>query len=171
MQLFVVRHAIATEQAPLGDDRLRPLAPKGIRRFRREVDGMRALGWSFSLVLHSTWRRAEETAQLLRPLLARGGELHATAALCASPTAELLAEISRASAAGRPGARVASVALVGHEPFLGELVGWLTAGDPHAGESMILKKGSVTWLQGSAVPGGMSLLALLPPRLLRALAG
>jgi phosphohistidine phosphatase len=169
MQLFVVRHAIATELAPHGDDRLRPLAPKGIRRFRREIVGMRALGWTFSLVLHSPWRRAEETAQLLRPLLGRDGELRATAQLCSSPTTALLAELSPGGAATGPGGHLGGVAVVGHEPFLGELVGWLTAGDRHAGESMILRKGSVTWLEGSAVPGGMSLRALLPPRVLRAL--
>jgi phosphohistidine phosphatase len=62
-----------------------------------------------------------------------------------------------------------SVAVVGHEPWLGELIGWLTAGDPRAGEALVIKKGSVSWLEGSAVPGGMSLRALLPPRVLRAL--
>ena len=67
MQLFVVRHAIAAELEPGGDDALRPLTRKGIQRFRQSVEGLGLLGASFSSVLHSPWRRAVETAQLMAP--------------------------------------------------------------------------------------------------------
>lgn len=75
MELFLVRHALA---APLPEgageeaDAARPLTAKGIRRFRKVVRGLKALGVSLDLVLTSPKRRALETAELLAEL-AKGG--------------------------------------------------------------------------------------------------
>lgn len=173
MQLYVVRHAIAAELEAGGDDAARPLTRKGAQRFRQSVKGLAALGVSFSSVLHSPWRRAVETAQLLVPLHGAGARVVETEWMCRSPGAELLALIAEQARTegGGPQLPALGVAVVGHEPWLGELIGWLTAGDPRAGEALVLKKGSVSWLDGSAVAGGMSLRALLPPRVLRALRG
>jgi len=172
MQLFVIRHAIAAELesgAPEGADAQRPLTRKGIQRFRQSVQGMGALGLRFSSVLHSPWRRAVETAQLVAPLVAAGGSTLPTELMCRAPAPALLALIAEhGKSQGELAAAGLGVAVVGHEPWLGELIGLLTAGDADAGESLVLKKGSVSWLEGSAVTGGMSLRALLPPRVLRA---
>jgi len=84
----------------------------------------------------------------------------ATELLCQSPRAELLAMIAE---------HPTTVAVVGHEPWLSELVAWLAFGDMRHGEALDLKKAGVVWLDGSAVPGGMSIHALLPPKLLRAI--
>jgi phosphohistidine phosphatase len=175
MQLFVIRHAIAAELeagAPEGADAQRPLTRKGIQRFRQSVQGMGALGISFSSVLHSPWRRAVETAHLVTPLMASGSTVAPTDLMCRAPGPALLALIAEQ---GRSPVEIAAaglgVAVVGHEPWLGELIGLLTAGGADAGESLVLKKGSVSWLEGSAVAGGMSLRALLPPRVLRAVRG
>lgn len=171
MQLYVVRHAIAAELVPGEDDAERPLTRKGIQRFRKSMKGMAVLDASFASVLHSPWRRAVETAHMLSPLVATGGITTATPLLCTTPSAELLELIA---AHGRAAAELSStgnhgVAVVGHEPWLGELIGLLIAGDARCGESLVLKKGSVSFLEGSAVAGGMSLRALLPPKVLRAL--
>lgn len=173
MQLFVVRHAIAAELsggAPEGADAARPLTRKGVRRFRRAVLGMSALGFRFSSVLHSPWRRAVETAELLGPVLGDRAYLLASELLCRPPDAALLAIIAEhGRLAAEHGAEgELGVAVVGHEPWLGELIGLVTAGETEAGEAIVVKKGSVAWLEGSAVAGGMSLRALLPPRVLRA---
>jgi phosphohistidine phosphatase len=170
MQLFVFRHAIAAALAPGDDDALRPLTKKGTRRFRKSVIGLGILEVQLSAVLRSPWRRAIETSQLLTPLLAPEASMMTTAALCRSPDVELLREIAECGKTiGQSAREGCGVAVVGHEPFLGELIGWLTAGDPRIGESLILKKGSVIWLAGSPVAGGMTLRASLPPRVLRAL--
>jgi phosphohistidine phosphatase len=174
MQLYVVRHAIAAELVPGEDDADRPLTRKGIQRFRKSMKGLGALDASFASVLHSPWRRAVETAQLLAPLVVAGGPSLATPLLCTTPSTELLELIAargRAAAAAELATDVGhGVVVVGHEPWLGELIGLLIAGDPRCGESLVLKKGSVSCLEGSAVAGGMSLRALLPPKVLRALA-
>ncbi|WP_114314114.1 SixA phosphatase family protein [Thermus caldifontis] len=164
MELLLVRHALALPPEGEGeeaDDR-RPLAPKGVRRFRKVVRGLLGLGVELDLILTSPKRRAVETAELLTDLLE--GEVRVTPHLAAPPSEALLAEVPRE---GR-------VALVGHEPYLSALLAWLLLGDfagasarEALGARFALKKGGVAWLEGQAVPGGMALKALLPPKVFR----
>ncbi len=155
-----MRHALALPPEGEGeeaDDR-RPLAPKGVRRFRKVVRGLEALGVEFTLLLTSPKRRALETAELLADLLE--GESRVTPHLALPPSEELLREI--------PGE--GRVALVGHEPYLSQLLAWLLLGDPApaGGEGrFVLKKGGVAWLEGVPRPGGMVLKALIPPKVFR----
>ncbi|MCB9560246.1 MAG: histidine phosphatase family protein [Kofleriaceae bacterium] len=163
MELLVIRHALAVERAEgasAADDAARPLTSRGRRRFRDVVRGLQRLGFATDRVLHSPWQRAVETADLLEPLV--DDDLDdvrvATPHLAAPPRAELFALIAE---------RGARVALVGHEPWLGQLVALLTVGAAEQGDTMPFRKGGVAWLEGSATPGGMQLRALLPPRVLR----
>jgi phosphohistidine phosphatase len=164
VQLLVVRHAIAEDRHSNEDDVVRALTPAGERKFRQVVKGLRTLGWKLDHVLTSPWVRAARTAELLRPI--SGRQALETDLLAQSPRAELLALIAETTGPQKPSH---ATAVVGHEPWLGELVGWLAFGDGRHGEGLELKKGSVTWLEGTAVPGGMTIRALLPPKLLRAL--
>ena len=157
MQLFVIRHAIAEDAIAGQADADRELTPEGHRRFRRAVRGLKALDIRFDQILTSPWVRARATAELLSPVA--GNEPIVTDLLCQRPRAELLAAIAEYPT---------HIAVVGHEPWLGELIAWLAFGDMRHGEAIEIKKGSLTWLEGSAVPGGMSLRAMLPPKLLRA---
>lgn len=152
MELFLIRHAIAEDGA---DDAARPLSAEGKKRFRREVKGLEALGVRFDRLLHSPRRRAVETAELLASLV--DGECEVSALLTAAPSDELLAQLH-----GR------TVALVGHEPHLSALLAWLLVGAPGRG-AFVLKKGGVARLEGKPAPGGMRLVALLPPKVLREL--
>ncbi|HEU4728195.1 MAG TPA: hypothetical protein VFT22_09910, partial [Kofleriaceae bacterium] len=123
------------------------------------VRGLSALEIRFDRVLTSPWKRAAQTARLLAPI-AREPPV-ATELLAQRPGADLLALISQ---------RNATTAVVGHEPWLGELVAWLAFGDTRFGDALVIKKSGVLWLDGTAVPGGMHLRASIPPKLLRALA-
>jgi phosphohistidine phosphatase len=160
MELFLIRHAHAIDSAPEGDDAARPLSGKGRRRFEQSVDGLAHLGVRFDLVLHSPWLRAVETADLLEPLLE--GEMRVTPRLSQAPARALLDEFDT-----HDGARVAAV---GHEPWLSELLAWLVLEDLDASQRFRFEKGGVAWLNGSPTPGGMSLHALLTPKVLRSLA-
>jgi phosphohistidine phosphatase len=164
MDVFVVRHAVAEVADQGQEDSARRLTGDGARKFRRAVQGLRELGWCFDRVITSPWTRALETAELLAPIT--DGPTIVTDLLADKPRPELFALIAEASAP--PGKRTGT-AVVGHEPWLSELVGWLAFGDPHHGEAIELKKGGVAWLEGTAVPGGMKVKAILPPKLLRAL--
>jgi len=155
MNLFIIRHAIAEPGEP---DAERELTQEGVRKMKRAVRGMRELRWSFDRVLTSPWRRAAATADLLAPLCDE--EPITTELLCEKPRAELLALIAETGQ---------TTAVVGHEPWLTELIAWLAFGDSRHGEALDLKKSGVVWLEGAAIPGGMKILALLPPKILREL--
>jgi phosphohistidine phosphatase len=165
MDLLIIRHAIAEERTAEKPDPARVLTKKGRRKFRKAARGLDALGVELGAVIHSPWLRAAETAALLRPLIAgdAGAALVATDALCATPGAPLVDLI-----AGKDGPL--PIAVVGHEPWLGELVALLVAGDVARGEQFPLKKGGVVHLTGTPRAGAMELRAALPPAVLRALA-
>ncbi|MCS7219392.1 MAG: histidine phosphatase family protein [Thermus sp.] len=164
MELLLVRHAIALPAEGEGEeaDDARPLSPKGVKRFRKVVRGLRALGVELDYLLTSPKRRALETAEMLSDLLQ--GESRVTPHLALPPSPALLEEIPKE---GR-------VALVGHEPYLSGLLAWLLLGDflgesarGDLGERFPLKKGGVAWLEGEVRPGGMCLRALFPPKVFR----
>lgn len=150
----MIRHAKAEHAAP--SDAERSLTAEGVARFSLHVEGLARLDTRFDRVLYSPWRRAAETARLLEPLLS--GEALACDALAREPDAELLDALQGTC-----------VAVVGHEPWLTELVGLLVLGHREAGRAFELKKGGVVVLDGAPRPAGMRVRALLPPRVLRAL--
>jgi phosphohistidine phosphatase len=156
MDLIVVRSACAV--APRGDlpDEARALAPRGRKRARRAARALARLGVSRPRLLHSPRLRALETADVLLRRL--GGEGVACAALGEPPSSGLLTQMA--------GERVV---VVGHEPWLGQLVAGLVLGAPRE-VRFRLEKAGVAWLEGEARPGGMRLKALLPPKVLRDLA-
>ncbi len=157
MKLYVIRHAIAEEAQAGQADGARALTDDGRRRLKRAIKGMRSLNLRFDRIVSSPWLRARETADLLGPVC--DAEPLITDLLIQSPRAELLAMIAETGD---------DTAVVGHEPWLGELVAWLAFGDTRHGDALVLKKAGVVCLEGSAVPGGMQLRALLPPSVLRA---
>jgi phosphohistidine phosphatase len=158
MQLFVVRHAAAEGSEPGSAGAARELTDAGRTKLRRAVRGLAALEIRFDSVLTSPWKRAAQTARLLEPIAA--APPIATELLTQSPGASLLALLAQ---------QPETAAVVGHEPWLGELVAWLAFGDSKHGDALLIKKGGVLWLEGTPVPGGMQLRASLPPKVLRAL--
>lgn len=159
MKLWIVRHAIAEDPGPGGDDAARALTPRGRLRFEEAVRGLRRTGARFDLVLHSPLLRAQETAELLAPLCR--GRLQVAGEL-AAPPGEALLELAQGD----------SVAMVGHEPHVSALVGWLAFGAARAPlfGGVQFKKGAVALLDGEPRPGCMTLRGLWQPGVLRKLA-
>lgn len=152
MDLYLVRHAIAEPRKEDLPDAQRQLTKKGLKRFAQCVDGLKALNVSLDQVLHSPWARAQQTAELLKQIST--GSCDATPSLADAPSVQLLESIT-----GK------SVALVGHEPWMSEMLSWLTTGDLN-GLNVVFKKGGVAWLQGNPAPNQMVLKAMLPPKVL-----
>jgi phosphohistidine phosphatase len=161
-RFFLVRHAIAAERGPAWPDECeRPLTPDGARRMTQVVKGLRALGVDIDVVATSPLVRARQTADLLvagiepRPALVELGELSPGH----SPAATVRA-LARATDA-------ASIALVGHEPHLGELVAWLLG----VREPIPFKKGGMSCIEVAAWPAtpGSRLVWFAPPKMLRRL--
>jgi phosphohistidine phosphatase len=165
MNLYLVRHAIAFNPDPATwpDDRDRPLTPGGEKKFRRAVRGLDALVPGVDVVLSSPLVRAWRTAELLWkkagwPEPSRFDPLEP-----GTPPPEVVDAL-------QPHARAGSVALVGHEPSLHELVSYLLTGD--AGSVRVtLKKGGVACLSvdDGLRAGSAALQWVLPPRVLRSL--
>lgn len=156
MKLYLIRHATALEAEPNQADEARPLSEEGVRKFSQVVGGLKRLGVRLDRLYHSPKLRAVQTAALLVPLLE--GESEVTPYLAAAPSLELL-KILQGS----------SVALVGHEPWMGELCAWLLTAR-REGQAFPFKKGGVALLEGPPEPGQMKLLGFWAPRLLRRLA-
>jgi phosphohistidine phosphatase len=160
MELFIIRHAIAEEPRADLEDAERELTSKGRKRFAQSVEALSSLGIGFDRIVHSPWRRAAQTAELLTPICDH--DPRSLDALARPPDSALLELLA--------GDRFEAqrLALVGHEPWLTELVAWLVVGDPTDGDARFeLKKGAVAHLRGTPAPGQMQLIALMTPKLLR----
>jgi len=167
LELYLIRHAVAALRGPdYPDDAERPLTPEGVARWRRSAAGLREMGVAVDVVLSSPLVRARETAEILAATLKPKPRLTVAEALAPGrKPAEALALIARYAAAPRGASRLA---LVGHEPDLGELAARLLG----ARGQIEFKKGAVCRLDvDRAMPAGPATLRwFLPPRVLRGLA-
>ena len=162
--LYLVRHAVAEERGPAWpDDSQRPLTDEGAKRWRRQASGLAALEARPELILTSPFTRARQTADLLAAAFAKKPKVVELPAL--QPGVKPRDVLRALDLDGR----ASSVALVGHEPGLGELaavlVGFRTPPE--------FKNGGVARIDVAILPpsaGSGRLSAWLPPKILRALA-
>ena len=140
MQLYLVRHAIAEPRGAEGvADADRALTKKGMRSMQKIVRGLATLGVRPDLIMTSPLVRAVQTADLLTKLPEFTGAIERVEAL--SPGGDPH-EIVRLLAKHQD---LQSIALVGHEPDLGDLaVRLLNAGRE---SFMLLKKGGIACIE------------------------
>lgn len=159
-ELYLVRHGIAAERGDdWPDDTKRPLTTTGVSRFREVVEGLAWFGVGLDEIYSSPLVRARQTADLL------------SAGLDGRPPVRNLDELAPGHEPGHVLAELAKrvkrrrVALVGHEPDLGELAAALI-GAPRA---LPFRKGGVCCIDvdrlGASAAG--SLIWFLPPKILR----
>ena len=142
MNLFLLRHGIAVERGTAGFDKDadRPLTPKGERRLGRIADAMDALGLKFDLILSSPYARARQTAEIVADALGLKKKLEFSEDLTPGGNAKsLVASLNKREP------QLESVLLVGHEPFMSELIATLTSGDARV--SIDFKKGGLCKLE------------------------
>jgi phosphohistidine phosphatase len=159
--IYLVRHAIAVGHRAAADDAARPLSPAGRTRMRRAAAGVAALVPGLDLIVSSPLVRAVETAEILAGAFAVRPSVVTMAALRPGGTSAAVAEGLKAHAKAR------SLALVGHEPGMGELAAWLTG----AHVPPPFKKGGVCRIDAPTWPpdAESTLVWLATPRMLRAL--
>jgi phosphohistidine phosphatase len=163
IELYLVRHAIAAERGPkYPDDRLRPLTNEGRKRFEESIPGAVCAGVELDLVLTSPLVRAQETAAILANGLRPRPSVQELEALAPGGRHALLVE-----AITKFAKRHRRIAMVGHEPDLGEFGARLIG----ARGTIEFKKGAICAIDlDGATPGGPGTLRwLLPPRVLRGL--
>lgn len=163
VRLYLIRHAIAFERDAdkWPDDAKRPLTHKGIARMREVVDGLLELNVEIDLVVTSPLVRAKQTADVLLAGLSDPPELVISDSLMPSGSPSAVAE------ALSPHSKLKNIALVGHEPSLGELGAWLIG----AKHPLAFKKGGVACIEMPTMPlvGPGQLMWLATPRMLRSL--
>ena len=151
MRLFLIRHAPAKGLSPelAGLDSERPLTRRGARRFERAVARLAERGIALDALFTSPWLRARQTAELLSPLVS--GPAHEIEHLARAPGTPLLRLLH-----GLEDERSA-VGLVGHEPWLGELLALLVLGSTERGSAFRFGRGGIAVLEGEPARGAMRL--------------
>lgn len=142
-ELYLVRHGIAAERgAEWPDDTKRPLTHKGIARMQQIVGGLAGLGVELELILTSPLLRARQTADLIHQGLGGSTPLEETTTLApGGAPADLIALL-------RSKPKAAAIALVGHEPDLGQLAAFLVGA--HA--PFVFKKGGICRIDFERMP-------------------
>ena len=161
MNLFLLRHGLAVENLTAGIERDadRPLTPKGERRLGQIADALEAMGLKFDLLLSSPYVRARQTAEIVADSLGLKKKLHFSEDLVPGGDARVLI-----AALNRREPRPENILLVGHEPFLSELIATLTSGDARV--SIDFRKGGLCKLEIETLRYGRcaTLAWLLTPR-------
>jgi phosphohistidine phosphatase len=161
-ELYLVRHGVAEDRGDAWpDDNKRPLTENGIARMRKAARGLARLGVSIDIVLSSPLVRARQTAEIVagaldpRPALVNIDSLAPDGSYAA-----LAADLEKHG-------RKPRIALVGHEPAIGELAARLL-GSRHAIE---FKKGAICRIDVDELPpsGPGDLRWMMTPKILRAL--
>lgn len=161
--LYLVRHGPAAPREDFARDEDRPLTEEGIEKTRLAARGFATLA-QVDLVLTSPLIRARQTADLLVEALQPRPKLEELGHLAFGGQAAKVADAVNAIDAAR-------VALVGHEPDMGELVGWLISGRRDV--DVDFKKAAACRIDfDTDVKAGLGCLVwFCPPAVLRALGG
>jgi phosphohistidine phosphatase len=162
LELYLIRHGVAAERSEeYPDDSKRPLTTDGIARLRREAKALGELDISFDLILSSPLVRARQTADIFAETLKGAPSVTTTDALTpAGNPAAVVQELSKHM-------RKERIALVGHEPNMGELAAYLIGSKV----PLPFKKGAIARIDFSIFPpkGKGQLVWFVTPRMLRKL--
>jgi phosphohistidine phosphatase len=138
MILYILRHAIAEERDEVAypDDSLRRLSEKGKKKMARIAKHLKDMGVEVDLILTSPYVRAYDTARIvLKAFDLKKKQLVLSDHLMPSGYAkDLIAEINEKYP-------LDNLMLVGHEPYLSDLIAMLVSGDPSM--SITMKKGGL----------------------------
>lgn len=166
MELVFVRHAIAEERAEWNGiglpDETRPLTIRGSLRMEQAAAGLLTVVERCDEIWSSPLTRAMQTAEII-------GQQYGCSCIrtieCLSPGAAAEEVVERLVIAGS----ATSLVLVGHEPDLGLLLGFLVTGRSQS--IMTFKKGGAAMIEyyGRPEPGSAVVRWVLPPKILRAL--
>ena len=161
--LYLIRHAIAFERDDRWpDDSKRPLTADGMSKMKRAARGLGRVGVKVDVILSSPLVRARQTADILSAELDAHPPIVNVESLAPGAThAALAADLEKHAR------KATRIALVGHEPGIGELAARLV-GSRHPVE---FKKGAVARIDLDEIPatGPGDLRWLMTSKFMRAL--
>lgn len=141
MWIYLLRHGIAEDPGPGQPDEQRALTPKGLDRLEKAAAAWQKLVPPPQLVLTSPYLRARQTAEIFAKAVGYGDDPRHDESLV--PHGRI--EQALATLEGELLSRTESVAIVGHEPHLGYLLGSLLTG--HSSLSVPFGKGQLTGVE------------------------
>jgi phosphohistidine phosphatase len=167
MKLLIIRHAIAMERDEFAEtgqsDDLRPLTNRGEKRMKKAARGLRSEVYSLDHLATSPWTRAVQTAEIVSKAY-DSEDAEVLNALVPGTPFEEFEEWCEAHADKDV------IGIVGHEPHLSGLATWLLTGNTQS--RIELGKGGACLIEfeGAMRRNTGTLVWLLTPRQLRALA-
>lgn len=162
LELYLIRHGVAAERGDeYPDDSKRPLTSRGIAALKKEAKALAHLGVDFDQIISSPLVRTKQTADVFAQTLPSKPSVAVSDSLApAGAPAAVFQELAKYM-------RKERIALVGHEPNMGELAARLIG----ARAPLAFKKGAICRIDFEVFPpkGSGSLRWFLPPRMLRKL--
>ena len=159
-ELYLIRHGVAAERGDAyPDDTKRPLTSQGIQRLRKEAKALIALDVTFDVILTSPLVRTRQTAETIAAAFRNPPPIVNVQALAPGGTHNAIVdELSKQHRRHR-------IAIVGHEPGIGELAARLMG----LRRPLEFKKGAICRIDVAALPpaGPGQLRWFLTPRILR----
>ena len=173
LKVLVIRHAIAADRKEFAKtgkaDALRPLTRIGRKKMRRAVRGLARLVPRLDALATSPLTRAVETGEIIAGQYDYEHAVRLPALSPGKSAGQVMDWLKEQAEHAKKGADT-TVAIVGHEPGLGQLVSWMLTG---LRESFVpLKKGAACLVEfkGEVKPARAKLLWALHPSQLRKLA-
>ncbi|HEY1660978.1 MAG TPA: phosphohistidine phosphatase SixA [Verrucomicrobiae bacterium] len=126
MNIYILRHGIAEDREEWNkNDSLRPLAVEGEKQLQKIAKVLKKMELEFDLILSSPYERAKKTAEIVAQKLELKGRLRYSDELrCGGDPSQLISHVTALKPL--PG----NLLLVGHEPYLSQLIALLVSGDP-----------------------------------------
>jgi phosphohistidine phosphatase len=159
-ELYLIRHGVAAERGEnYPDDSKRPLTNEGVQKLRKEAKALVALDISLDVILTSPLVRTRQTAEVVAAGFRNPPPIVNMASLApGSAHNAIIEELVKQHRRHR-------IALVGHEPGIGELAGRLIG----SRRPLEFKKGAICRIDVAALPptGAGELRWFLTPRIMR----
>jgi len=160
LELYLIRHGIAANRGDdYPDDSKRPLTSDGLKKLRQEAAALNALGIGFDHIITSPLVRTKQTAEVFAERLTSKPTLSLSDSLAPAGTpAAVMQELGKHL-------RKARIALVGHEPNIGEFAARLIG----ARAPLEFKKGGICRIDFDVLPpkGTGHLRWFVTPKMLR----
>jgi len=161
-ELYIIRHGLAEDRGEAWpDDTKRPLTDEGMARLRKSARGLVRLDVAFDVILTSPLVRTRQTAEIVAAAFGSRPPIVAIESLAPDGSyAALVADLEKQAKRER-------IALVGHEPGVGEIAAKL-CGSRHR---FSFKKGAVCRIDVDTLPptGPGTLRWFATPGMLRAI--
>ncbi|MEX1129009.1 MAG: phosphohistidine phosphatase SixA [Vicinamibacterales bacterium] len=163
LELYLIRHGLAADRGEeYPDDSKRPLTSDGIAALKKEARGLANLDVTFDQIIASPLVRTKQTADVFAQVLPGKHPVVLSDSLAPAGTpSAVFQELAKHM-------RTPRIALVGHEPNIGELAARLIG----ARAPLAFKKGAICRIDFEVFPpkGTGQLRWFLTPRMLRKLA-